>query len=87
LNPYKGLVRSRVAAIATAGKLVEGGAEFSAALCSNRFFKLLDPWIDDGLDHLGDRNAVKVWMQPCGVLQAFLDLINLVSTLLLPCAY
>jgi hypothetical protein len=63
LNPYKGLVRTRVAAVATAGKLVEGDAKFSATLCSNRFFKLLYPWIDDGLDHLCDRNPVKGWMQ------------------------
>ena len=68
LNAYKRLSGCRVAAIAAAGKLVEGGCKFYAALCSNRLFNLLYPWIDDGLDHLSDREAVKGWKKPCGVL-------------------
>ena len=78
MNPYKGLVRTRVAVVATAGKLVEGDRKFDAALCPNRSFKFLYPRID--LDHLGDRNAVKGWMQPCRVLQAFLDPVNLICS-------
>src|SRR4051794_35539327 len=35
LNAYKRLAGSRVAAIATAGKLVEGGRKFGTALCFN----------------------------------------------------
>ena len=68
LNAYKRLAGSRVAAIAAVGKLVEGGRKFGAALCSNRLFKLLYPWIDDGLDHLSDRDAFICWKEPCGVL-------------------
>jgi hypothetical protein len=48
LNPNEGLVGTRVAAVATGGKFVEGDNEFSAVLYSDRFFKLPYPWIDDG---------------------------------------
>jgi hypothetical protein len=68
LNANKRLVGPRVAAIAATGKLVEGDRKFGAALCSNRLFKLFYPWIDDCLFHLSDRNALKGWKQPCGVL-------------------
>jgi hypothetical protein len=59
LNANKRLVGPRVAAIAATGKLVEGDRKFGAALCANRHFKLVYPRIDDCLDHLGDRNALK----------------------------
>jgi hypothetical protein len=68
LDANKRLAGPRVAAVAAASKLVEGGDKFSAALCPNRLFEPLYPRIDDGLDHLGDRNAFKGWKQPCGVL-------------------
>jgi hypothetical protein len=69
-----------VAGVAAAGKLVECDRKSVVALCANRFFKLHDPWIDDSLHHLGDRNAVKGWMQASGLLQAFLDLVDLISS-------
>ena len=46
----------------------------------NHLSEPLFPWIDDGLDHLGDRNPVKGRMQPCCVLEAFLDLVNLIGS-------
>jgi hypothetical protein len=68
LNPNKGLVRTRVAAVATAGKLVEGDHKFSAALCFDRFLKLRYSWNDDGLDHLGKR-AHEFPAEPCDEVQ------------------
>ena len=35
-------------------------AKLSAVLSHNRFSKLLDPWIDDGLYHFGDMIPNKV---------------------------
>src|SRR6476660_5021941 len=79
LDADKRLVGCRMASVAAAGKLVESDRKSVVALCANRFFKLRDPRIDDGLHHFGDRNAVKGGMQPSGLLQAFLDLVDLIT--------
>jgi len=47
---------------------------------ANRLVKFLDCWTDDGLDHVGDRNAVVARKLPLGVLQTFLDLVNLIGS-------
>ena len=60
LDANKRLASSRVAAVATVGKPVEGGDKMGAVLPFNRLFKPHYPWINDGLDHLGDGNPSNV---------------------------
>jgi hypothetical protein len=43
---------------------------------ANRLVKFLDCWTDDGLDHVGDRNAVVARKLPLGVLQTLISSIS-----------
>src|ERR1700733_12986287 len=79
LNADKRLPGSGMAGVAAVGQLIEGCDKLGVVFRSNRLFKPLYPWIDDGLDHLGDSNPVNGRMKPGGVLQAFLDLVNLIG--------
>src|ERR1700733_6828713 len=79
LDADKPLAGFGVAAVATICKLVEGGGELGTALCFDRFLQLLQSRIDEGLDQLGDRNSVIACVIFCRILQAFLDLVDLIG--------
>src|SRR5262249_35409416 len=79
LDANKRLAGGRVAAVAALGEAIEGGDELRAVLALDRLFKPLDARIDDGLDHLGNRNPVKRRMKPCRVLKALLDLVDFIG--------
>src|SRR5262249_39762570 len=79
LDADKRLAGSGVAAIAALGQCIESGGKLRAALAPDCLLELLDARIDDGLDYPGHGNAVKRRMNPCRVLETFLDLIHLIG--------
>src|SRR5580704_18137625 len=79
LNADERLAGAGVTGVAAVGQIVEGGDKLVIVLRSGRLFKPFYPGVNDGLDHVGDSNPVDGRMKPGRVLQAFLDLVDLIG--------